>query len=42
MAPFIRRFVSVIALIAALQAVGVKIYIRGQLWDGSAAIPQNP
>ena len=27
---------------AALQAVGVKIYIRGQLWDGSAAIPQNP
>ncbi len=27
---------------AALQAVGVKIYIRGQLWDGSAAPQQNP
>lgn len=24
---------------AALQAVGVKIYIRGQLWDGSGASP---
>jgi hypothetical protein len=27
---------------AALEAVGVKIYLRGQLWDGSNAPKQQP
>lgn len=27
---------------AALEAVGVKIYLRGQLWDGSSAPPPQP
>jgi hypothetical protein len=27
---------------AALQAVGVKIYIRGELWDGSNTPPKQP
>jgi hypothetical protein len=26
---------------AALEAVGVKIYLRGQLWDGSSASPKK-